>query len=93
MVNQRIKYWDNIKGFAILLVLWGHLIQAIYGYDYAASSANLVYGIIYSFHMALFFIVSGYFSCYDGRELKEFSVLKKKSAGLLIPFFVVGGLY
>ncbi len=93
MTNQRIKYWDNIKGFTILLVLWGHLIQAIYGYDYAASSANLVYGVIYSFHMALFFMVSGYFSCYDGREMNVLSVLKKKSAGLLIPFFVVGGLY
>ena len=59
MLKTRIKAFDFLKFFAIFLVIWGHVIQYFLSSDY---SDELVYRIIYSFHMPLFMMVSGYFS-------------------------------
>lgn len=53
----RIAWIDNVKGIAILLVVLGHVIQFMYcpsNFD-----QNPVFRVIYSFHMPLFFILSG----------------------------------
>lgn len=47
--NNRIAWVDIAKGIGIVLVLIGHISQ----------NKNLHY-FIYSFHMPLFFIISGY---------------------------------
>lgn len=52
---QRIAYLDSLRGFAILLVIIGHLIQC----NYESSIQNRIFNIIYSFHMLLFFFLSG----------------------------------
>lgn len=46
---MRIKYVDIAKGLAILLVIVGHTIDI-----------RLVKGLIFSFHMPLFFVLSAY---------------------------------
>lgn len=46
---NRIEYIDSIKGFAILLMIFGHM--KFHNYNW----------FIYSFHMPLFFILSGFF--------------------------------
>ena len=48
MVVKRDRYWDCVKGFAIISVVLGH------GY---AFSRNFVY----AYHLAMFFFVSGWF--------------------------------
>ena len=54
---ERIKYLDYLKAFAIYLVVYGHLLC-----DYADEQASSPVCItIYSFHMALFMSLSGYF--------------------------------
>lgn len=48
---------DNIRGFLIILVILGHLIQV-----FTVRSENLfgyIYDIIYAFHMPLFIVVCG----------------------------------
>ena len=56
---KRIEFIDSLKGFAILLVLWGHSIQYLCsGIDFFQ---NFIFKIIYSFHMPLFFLISGFF--------------------------------
>lgn len=52
-MSKRIEYIDIAKGIGILLVVMGHN-------DFAAVSP-FFYKVIYSFHMPLFFFLSGYF--------------------------------
>ena len=54
---NRILWLDALKCFAMFLVIWGHVIQ--YGVtDYLENDIHIG---IYSFHMPLFFMVSGLF--------------------------------
>ena len=57
--NTRLVYFDMLKLFAIFLVIVGHCAQ------YLLSSSPYdepLYVYIYSFHMPLFMIISGFFS-------------------------------
>lgn len=60
--KERIVWVDNVKAVAIVLVAFGHLIQSLVkggimpsGFGYHAFNQ-----IIYSFHVPLFFICSGF---------------------------------
>lgn len=58
---QRNIYIDIVKGVAIILVVLGHCIQ--YGTMYYINDnyfCNPIFVIIYSFHMPLFMLISGY---------------------------------
>ena len=60
MVNTRIRYFDVAKGLAILCVILSH--SAIEAQSVAPSHiANTIVSVCFSFHMPLFFILSGYF--------------------------------
>lgn len=56
--TKRIYYWDNIKGFLIITVVVGHLIEL---YMNNFSIANNIWAVIYAFHMPAFIFISGYF--------------------------------
>ncbi len=81
MENQRLIWADSLKGFLILLVVLGHAIQGVY---MDSVEDNHLWNIIYSFHMAAFFAVSGYFARFS---IKNFESLRKRSIQLLIPYF------
>ncbi len=86
--SERSRQFINIvKGLAIFLMLWGHSIQycAEESFDFFE---NNVFKIIYSFHMPLFMIVSGYlfFYSFQKRDLKELIIHRSKS--LLWPIFI-----
>lgn len=51
---KRVDYIDRMKGFAIFLVVMGH----VYFISLSNSSAA-VSQVIYSFHMSLFMFLSG----------------------------------
>ena len=53
---KREKYIDVAKGFGILLVVYGHVISNC---D-LRPDLTLIQKFIYSFHMPLFFFISGY---------------------------------
>ncbi len=57
--RRRVPLWDNARWIAITLVVIGHGILPLIGEDDAAYS---VYLFIYSFHVAVFVTVSGYFA-------------------------------
>jgi fucose 4-O-acetylase-like acetyltransferase len=68
-MNQRIEWIDVAKGIGIFLVIVGHLISH--------DNFNLLADYIYSFHMPLFFFLSGLclnnnrtFVSYVGRKAK-----------------------
>ena len=77
--NNRIVWVDIAKGIGIILVLIGHISQ----------NKNLHY-FIYSFHMPLFFIISGYL--YSEKE----QYVRKKAKSILLPYLfwsIVSFLY
>jgi len=71
--KKRVEYFDIARGIAIILMVIFHIVP--YG---------LLYRIVYSFHMPLFVIVSGYF--YKDIKFKE--LLKKCFFELLLPCFL-----
>ena len=71
---KRVHYLDYAKGIAIILVVLGHIF----------SEGNIK-TYIYSFHMPLFFIISGYLFNYSNlNSFKEF--IYKRINGILIPY-------
>ena len=84
--QDRVLYIDQLKGIAILLVVLGHFIQ----YNTVEGNRNILFGIIYSFHMPLFMFISGYVAYLTIKPAildQYFIFLKKKIITILIPFF------
>lgn len=73
---MRIKWLDVGKGIGLLLVMLGHLVT--YG--------SPVFNWIFSFHIPLFFFLSGYVSKFKTSNYKFF--LKKISINLIVPYFI-----
>lgn len=72
-MNERVKWIDSLRGFAIVLVILGH-----------AGIPQTMRIWIYSFHIPLFFFISGYvFSLKKVNNFKEFLI--KKIKGIVIP--------
>lgn len=60
--NRRIRVVEAVKGFAIVLVVYGHVAQGVAHRGWWNSQTYLFEErFIYSFHMASFFFVSGLF--------------------------------
>lgn len=87
---------DILKGMAMSCVLLGHVIQLCNGEEYASSEAffaNPVYKFIYSFHLPVFAIISGYLV---GMSMERRSVeenIIRKSKQLLLPILSLMLLY
>lgn len=81
VVKTRDESYDFIKGILIFLVVWGHAIQFADGAD---CWNNPIYVWIYSFHMPMFFVISGHFAK-KSLESNFFSCVKSKTKRLLVP--------
>ena len=100
---------DVLRIMAILLVVCGHCTYTKFAepangiieladtpmlHETIYLFAGKIVGLIYMFHMPLFFALSG--MCYALNEHAEYSLDKftwKKFDRLIIPFFLVGSLY
>lgn len=69
--NDRIEIIDLIRGIAIILMIAGHI-----------GFGNIIKTYVYSFHVAIFYLISGYF--YRNKQIKK-DLIK-----LIIPYFVYG---
>ena len=83
---KRLEYVDIMRGIAITLVVVGHIIQFN-----GIPMNNPVFEFIYSFHMPLFFAISGYI-IQKVTKIESWSqywhFLKKKIIAIAIPFLV-----
>lgn len=91
---KREKYIDVAKGFGILIVVFCHIISNC---D-LASHDGLYYlvNVIYSFHMPLFFFISGYcmgLKKETGEKPAVFRQIGKIARSLLLPYLVWSGVY
>lgn len=71
-MTERSDYWDVVKGIGIIFVVIGH-------------SASPISGLLYLFHMPLFFFISGFFYK-EEYSLNPFLLIKKRIKSLYIPF-------
>lgn len=78
---QRLLQFDAIKLFAIFLVCYGHCIQHLIAIE---PYKNMGYMFIYSFHMPLFMMLSGYFS-YKSMESSYRAFISKNVIRLIVP--------
>lgn len=82
--NRERMYLNIVRGIAIVLMMWGHCIQ-VCGRGAIEVFENEVFQFIYSFHMPLFMLLSGYlfYYSYEKRDLK--TLLVYKTQGMLQP--------
>lgn len=80
--NKRITFLDITKCFAIFCVILGHVIQQTFPGDPYHDS--WLFQFIYSFHMPLFMVVSGYFM-EKAFAMSPLYFLKRRSIQLLLP--------
>lgn len=91
MSNKRLIWADSLRGWLMLLVIFGHAIQSTIGED---CNNNHTWNLIYSFHMPAFMALSGWLA-FRGKvdpskcELKSFmSVCERRFFQLAVPYFV-----
>ena len=88
---------DLTKGLLIILVVLGHAIQFSFGVDFTESKQffyDPVFIIIYSFHMPLFMLISGYLF-YNSSKKNIKALVKSKLLAIGIPmlsFLFLGNL-
>lgn len=75
--NKRIEWIDITKGIGICLVILGHTYRA-----------NDVLNWIYSFHMPLFFILSGWLRGINPSQCDKCEYFNKKFYALIIPLII-----
>ena len=84
LVTKRDASFDILKGILILLVVLGHAISDTYTNE---LWQRVLFNLIYSFHMPLFVMISGYFShSMDKRDIRE--VIANKAKRLMLPWFI-----
>ncbi len=82
---QRISWVDNAKALGIIAVFYGHIVEKVF-LTYSFLAAGLQYKLIYSFHMPLFFLLSGYLV--KETQRRKFSIfMKNKFMTRIVPFF------
>jgi len=91
--QKRDLLFDGMKGFGILLVITGHALQG----SSEKFDDIFAFRMIYSFHMPLFFFISGYlFQAGLRKKLLPLSFVLKKARALVVPFlswYVIFGLW
>lgn len=95
MPANRSVALDVAKGILIILVVVGHGLQYAFGTIYANSGIyfnNLLYRAIYSFHMPLFMMISGYLFFFSNQKGVN-HILKSKFETVFIPYVTYVTVY
>ena len=82
---------DILKGIAIILVIYAHCIQFGSGSDYLENQSffdNEIFKFIYSFHMPLFMLISGYLFYFSIQKHSYEHNLKTRFKGLFVPIII-----
>ena len=86
--EQRIAWLDTARAISIMLVVLGHSLVTQVRENNAL--AMMLYNIIYSFHMPLWLLLSGYVLRLSLERNSTNQILKNKIKQLIIPYFVYG---
>lgn len=88
---SRLSHLDILKGVAILMVIWGHVLY----FGMETYMDNAIYVMIYSLHMPLFALLAGYLSSQplDFSARGIYTYWSKKATRLLLPLLAIPMLY
>lgn len=90
-MGKRIIYIDIAKGIAIILVILGHTLQ--YMGANSEYTQNVLYLLIYSFHMPLFMFLSGMLFLKSlGRAMSLKEILFRRTKALMYPYILWGAI-
>lgn len=84
IAKERIQYIDVARLYAMAMVFYGHFIERVMMLNDPTAAA--LYKFIYSFHMLLFFILSGFISRDSDLEFGVGKFLKHRFFSRLLPF-------
>lgn len=90
MLN-RYSWVDRLKGIGIILVVAGHVLRGLDGSGLGGENFSYFHNLdraIYSFHMPLFFFVSGFLFYKGVLSASPFALVVNKVKLLLYPYFV-----
>lgn len=87
---ERDSWVDYAKGMGIILVVYGHVAGGVYnsGIPMDESLFKLIVSIIYSFHMPLFFFLSGIFFYESLLKRGASGLIRSKVDSILYPYVV-----
>lgn len=78
-MKKRISYIDIAKCFAIIFIVFCHALGE-------SSNCRPIFKFLFSFHVILFFILSGY--TFKLKEESAFSFIKNKFLRIMVPYLV-----
>ena len=84
VMKERVKFIDISRALAIIFIVLGHTL--VY-----SKHCSMIFKLLYSFHVVLFFIVSGYTFKIKKEGFKSF--IKKKFIRIMIPYFIWAVLF
>ena len=86
-IDNRKTFINFLRGLAVFFMLWGHSIQYMSSgqFDYYE---NIMFKLIYSFHMPFFMLLSGYLFWYSEQKRGMIELIEYKSKALLYPIFM-----
>lgn len=87
--TQRLHYFDALKAFTIFLVISGHCIQYLL---HSHHNDEVTFRLIYSFHMPLFMMISGFFS-FSAIKRDFWSSTTTRARMLLLPVATLSLLF
>ncbi|MES1200857.1 MAG: acyltransferase family protein [Pseudomonadota bacterium] len=87
--QERVLWPDAARGLGIILVVLGHVIAGLLNVGVLdhTPAAHWIYFVIYTFHMPLFFVLSGLF-LRDGVKRGVEDFLVGKAWTLIVPYFL-----
>lgn len=88
--RSRSLWVDHAKAIGIILVVYGHVARGVFsaGLKIDQSMFELVDSVIYSFHMPLFFFLSGLFLLSSMAKRAPISLLRSKVDTILYPYVI-----
>jgi len=94
MSRGRIAWLDAAKGLAILLVVWGHVLRGVHaaGVGVPECFFNFADAAVYSFHIPLFFLVSGLLAG-SVASRGGLAALPGKARAILLPYAVWSAVF
>lgn len=88
--TQRQSWVDIAKGIGILLVVYGHVARGVFNAGVAMDEGlfHLIDSLIYSFHMPLFFFISGLFFLASLASKGRGGLIASKIDTILYPYLI-----
>ncbi len=84
-MKKRIEFIDIARGLAIIFIVLGHTLVH-------SENCSIIFKFLYSFHVVLFFVISGYiFRIKENDSYVAF--IKNKFIRIMIPYFIWGVLF